>query len=532
MRRIALVLLLVLVAAVTVPAAAGSSQGVQSTAVQQAAGIRADFDGDGFADLAVGVPDENLGAAPNAGAVNVLYGTASGLTGAGGQLLTQDSPGVPGTAELGDGFGAALAVGDFDGDGFADLAVGVPLEDVGAVVDAGAANVLYGTARGLTGVGGQLITQDSPGVASSAEREDDFSRTLTAGDFDGDGLADLAVGVWRENVGTAANSGAVNVLYGTAGGLTGAGSQFLSQDSPGVAGVVEPDDEVGAAVGAGDFNRDRFADLAVGTPGEDYAGAPDRGGAVTVLRGSAGGLTGVGSQLFTQDSPGVPGVAESGDNLGMALAVGDFAGDGFADLAVGGAEDVDTAEDAGAINVLPGSARGLTGVGSQLLTRNSPGVPGSAEQNDGFGIISLAAGDFDGDGAVDLAVGVAGSQTIAGAGAVVVLPGSPAGLTGSGSQLFTQDSPGVPDSAEFRDQFGSALAAGNFNNDRYVDLAVGVPGETVDAFEFAGAVNVLPGSAGGLTGSGSQLFTQDSPGVPGGVEFDDFFGRALAASVP
>jgi hypothetical protein len=532
MRRTALVMLLLLVAAVTFPAAAGSPQGVQSAAVQQAAGIRADFNGDGFADLAVGVPDENLGAAPNAGAVNVLYGTASGLTGARGQLFTQDSPEVPGGAELGDGFGDALAVGDFDGDGFADLAVGVPLEDVGAVVDAGAANVLYGSARGLTGVGGQLFSQDSPGVASGAEREDDFGRTLTAGDFDGDGLADLAVGVWRENVGTAANSGAVSVLYGTSGGLTAAGSQLLTQDSPGVPGVVEADDEVGVGLGAGDFDRDRFADLAVGVPGEDYAGATDRGGAVTVLRGSAGGLTGAGGQLFTQDSPGVLGVAESGDNLGMDLAVGDFAGDGFADLAVGGAEDVDTAEDAGAVNVLPGSAGGLTGAGSQLLTRNSPGVPGSAEPMDGFGIISLAAADFDGDGHVDLAVGVGEPLGIPGAGAVVVLPGSAGGLTGTGSQLLTQDSPGVPDSAEFRDQFGIALAAGNFNGDRFVELAVGVMGETVDAFEFAGAVNVLPGAAGGLTGAGSQLFSQDSPGVPGGVEYDDFFGRALAASIP
>jgi hypothetical protein len=119
-----------------------------------------------------------------------------------------------------------------------------------------------------------------------------------------------------------------------------------------------------------------------------------------------------------------------------------------------------------------------------------------------------------------------------GAGAVVVLPGSAGGLTGAGSQLFTQDSPGVPDSAELRDGFGNALAAGDFDNDRFVDLAVGVPGETVDAIEFAGAVNALPGSAGGLTGTGSQLFTQDSPGVPGMVEFDDFFGEALAASGP
>jgi hypothetical protein len=438
---------------------------------------------------------------------------------------------VPGVAEPGDGFGDALAVGDFDGDGFADLAVGVPFEDLGAIVDAGAVNVLYGTAAGLTGGGGsQLFTQDSPGVGSSAEQDDAFGRTLAAGDFDGDGVADLAVGVWRENVGAAANGGAVNVVYGTTAGLSGTGSQLFTQDSPGIPGVVEPDDEFGFALGAGDFDRDRFADLAVGVPGEDF-GANDRGGAVNVLPGSAGGLTGTGSQLLTQGSPGVPGVAELGDNFGLALAVGDFGGDGIVDLVVGGAEDVGAAEDAGAINLLPGSAGGLTGTGSQLLTRNSPGVPGNAEPQDGFGTV-LAAGDFDGVAFADLALGVREPQGITGAGAVIVLPGSAEGLTGAGSQLFTQDSPGVPDSAEPGDGFGGALAVGDFDGDGVVDLAVGVAGETVDSIEFAGAVNVLPGSAGGLTGIGSQLFTQDSPGVPGSIEFDDFFGEALAASGP
>jgi hypothetical protein len=530
MRRIAVALVLLLAATVW-PAAPGLANAPTITQAATVEGLQADFNNDGFADLAVGVVSENLGAISNGGAVNVLYGTAGGLTGAGSRLFTQDSSGVPGVAEPGDGFGDELAVGDFDGDGFADLAVGVSLEAVGTVVDAGAVNVLYGAAGGLTGAGSQLFTQDSPGVGSSAETEDNFGGVLAAGDFDGDGFADLAVGMWRENVGATANGGAAQVLYGAAGGLTGTGSQFLTQDSPGVPGVVEADDEFGFAVGAGDYDSDGFADLAVGVPGEDY-GTADRGGAVNVLPGSAGGLSGSGSQLLTQNSPGVPGVAEPGDNLGLRLVVGDFGGGGFVDLAVGGAEDVGTAEDAGAVNVLPGSAGGLTGMGSQLFTRESPGVPGSAVQGDGFGTGALAAGDFDSDSFAELAVGVSESSVIPGAGAVVVLPGSAGGLTGTGSQLFTQDSPGVPDSAEFRDGFGSALAAGAFDADSFVDLAVGVLGETVGSFEFAGAVNVLPGSAGGLTGAGSQLFTQDTPGVPDSVEFDDFFGEALAASGP
>jgi hypothetical protein len=108
MRRIAAILVLLLAATVW-PAASGLAH--RSATVQAAAaeGLQADFNNDGLADLAVGVSFENLGAAGNAGAVNVLYGTAGGLTGAGGQLFTQDSPGVPGMVEFDDFFGEALA---------------------------------------------------------------------------------------------------------------------------------------------------------------------------------------------------------------------------------------------------------------------------------------------------------------------------------------------------------------------------------------------------------------------------------------
>jgi FG-GAP repeat len=119
-----IVVVLVLLLGTTVWPAAGGLAAATSTPATAVEGLQADFNDDGFADLAVGVVGENLGAISNGGAVNVLYGSATGLTGAGSQLFTQDSSGVPGVAEPGDGFGDALAVGDFDGDGFADLAVG------------------------------------------------------------------------------------------------------------------------------------------------------------------------------------------------------------------------------------------------------------------------------------------------------------------------------------------------------------------------------------------------------------------------
>ena len=124
-----------------------------------------DFNNDGFDDLALGVRGEDIGAVANAGAVNVLRGSGAGLTAAGDQIWHQDSAGILDVAESGDAFGSALAVGDFNNDGFDDLAVGAHDEDVGTVANAGALNVLRGSAAGLTAAGNQIWHQDSAGIA-------------------------------------------------------------------------------------------------------------------------------------------------------------------------------------------------------------------------------------------------------------------------------------------------------------------------------------------------------------------------------
>jgi FG-GAP repeat len=239
------------------------------------------------------------------------------------------------------------------------------------------------------------------------------------------------------------------------------------------------------------------------------------------------------SQIFTQDTPGVGSAAEEFDQFGLALAGGDFNADDADDLAVGApTENVGTVQFAGAVNVLYGSTSRLTGTGSQLFTQDSPGVGSTAEEFDRFGD-ALAVGDFNNSGTEDLAVGAPTEAVgaLEAAGAVNVLYGRPAtGLTGSNSQIFTQDSPGVGSTAEEVDQFGAALAGGDFNADDADDLAVGAPGESVGPVLVAGAVNALYGSIGRLSGTGSQLFTQDSPGIGSTAEEFDQFGAALDAT--
>jgi hypothetical protein len=226
----------------------------------------------------------------------------------------------------------------------------------------------------------------------------------------------------------------------------------------------------------------------------------------------------------------VRGNAQQADHFGTALAAGDFDADGFGDLAIGILFDKAGGVNGGAVVVLSGSAAGLTGAGAQLWTDDSPGVPDQAEIDDNLGF-SVALADADGDGDADLAAGAIGEPVgnAGAAGAVAVLAGSPAGLTAAGSRLLTQNSPGVPGSAEIGDRLGFKLAVGDFDGDGRADDAAGAWTEGVGPNPQAGAVNVLYGSAAGLTGAGSQVFTQDSPGVPGTAEHDDLFGGALAA---
>ncbi|MFG1702115.1 FG-GAP-like repeat-containing protein [Nonomuraea sp. M3C6] len=394
-----------LAACLVLPLASGTAP----TAAPSCAGHPLDFDGDGRPDLAVAAPYD----ASRAGSVTVMYGSGKKVK------LTQDG------AEPGDSFGSALAVGDFNGDRCADLAVGVSEEFVGKRVAGGDGNgvvqVFNGSAEGL--VAGEQLALAKP----SSDR---FGASLAAGDLDGDGKDELAVGAPSHRSG-----GAVTVYW-----MKGRKPYQITQKTPWVGQAASVTDQWGAALATGDFDGDGRDELVVGAPADSVK--LDGQGSATMID-----VRGKRARQFTQSSPGIKGASEKWDAFGASLATGDFNGDGKADLAIGvpgeGLSENQRAMDYGdgTVDVLYGSRSGLSTSKSEAWSQNT--LEGIPRYYDRFGA-SLAAGDFNGDGRDELAVGVPGEK------AVQVLAGrSAGGLTRVGNLLIK---------GEGRD-FGASLAA-------------------------------------------------------------------------
>lgn len=360
----------------------------------------ADFNNDEYDDLAIGVEGEEIGDV-GCGAVAVLYGSGDGLAAEGNQLWHQDSPGILGACEEGDSFGRTLVAGYFDGDLFADLAVGIPYESIGDVESAGAVAVIYGSALGLNSENNQLWHQNSRGLDVGAEARNHFGFSLAAGDFNTDGIEDLAVGAPDDNVGRADSAGAVHVLYGRYNGLSTIDNQLWHQDVDGIQGQAETDDNFGYALTAGDYDNNGYDDLAIGVRGEKLTGSSGSG-VVSVINGSYGGLIATNNLMLRFDTTN----SENGisSSYGYRLETGNFNDDQYDDLVVSYEHFLlDKGYDVGALSWYRGGLNSvLTARGLYFHLSFVDAEPELPRQC--FGC-RLAAGDFDGDSIDDLAVG-------------------------------------------------------------------------------------------------------------------------------
>jgi hypothetical protein len=464
-----------------------------------------DLDCDGYTDLAVGVPMEDVEPLLDAGQVWVFWGSPAGLVNGLETLVFSESDVAVGGSitEADDGFGQVLAAADFDGDGCGDLAIGTPRENLGTIADAGSVTVLYGDplarSSGVGALTAQRWDQNSPGVIDVAEFTDNFGAALGVGDFNGDQIADLAIGVPGEELNDGYAEGLVHALRGSPSGLEAVDdatwNQGLNQDLSEMEDTGEVTDMFGFALTAADLDGNGVDDLVIGVPGEDGGT-----GAIHVVFGTTS-LEPAEQNVFCDNN-------DNGQSaIGSRLAASDSTtGTGFPIVLGVPLFDANGETDSGMV--------GYSATNCDLLFTFQAGTLGTPEPGDMFGESVLLA-DLDGDGADDLVIGTPGQA--------VSIPSGRQGVihvlsTGGPDGTYHQGSFGSDELSEQDDEFGSVLVAGDFDGDGRDDVAIGVP------LEDRGA------SMAGIDAGGVQVLYTFNPIFTDGFESGDL--SAWSAATP
>ncbi|MFJ5549925.1 integrin alpha pat-2 [Streptomyces sp. NPDC093225] len=430
----------------------------------------ADFNGDGYPDLAIGAHTATVNGLKRAGAVTLAYGSPKGLR---YEVVDQATEGVPGDPATDGKWREVSATGDFDGDGYDDLLLNWMEQNT----------ILWGSAKGITGTATTLpkgtYTNGDPKLLGGA---------VGAGDLNGDHRTDLA---FRATGGTGGYG--FTVLYGPISRSTGkaADNDFRN---------IEKLDRIAGPTGlfVGDVTGDGLADVTVNGYWVNHEPKS------AVLKGSRTGLV--------KAAGAIKQVAAWG-NVGTS-AFGDVNGDGYQDLVVTlfvGAKP--------SLSVNYGGPTGLNATRPARLIALDGATGGLQVPQAGFSGGALAVADTDGDGFAEIVVGApykdsgSGATAIAQAGAVHVFRGSATGVTTLGRRSLTQGTAGVPSTSEKEDHFGSAIRVLDTDKNGTPELYVGGNGEdahTGRVWKLATA----PGT--GITGAGATSFSLTALGSPAG----------------
>ena len=421
-----------------------------------------DVNGDGYADVIIAASrEDDMGT--SAGSAYVYLGSVSGIDRRTEVKLTASD------GAAGDNYGAGVSdAGDLNADGYADVVVGAWLAD-GTDSNEGSAYVYLGSATGVDSGSEQKLT------ASDASQSAFFGAYVAgAGDVNGDGYDDLVVGATNDSS-AATSAGAAYLYLGAASGIDASTEQRLDPSD------AAEDYWFGDGVdGAGDVNGDGFADVIVGSDGDN--GPVSWAGAAYVYHGSAAGLDASSeTKLVASDA-----TVDAGFGWVPASA-GDVNADGYDDVIVGAYFGDGVESGAGAAYVYLGSASGIDSTTEAKLYASDGAV------YDWFGETMDGPGDLDGDGYDDVIVSATGSDAYGeDAGAAYVYMG------GSGGVDISTELQLAPSDAEAGDVFGYPVAgAGDVDGDGFFDLIIGAWSDD-DIATDAGAAYLFHGGCGVL----------------------------------
>jgi hypothetical protein len=427
-----------------------------------------DVNNDGFADILVGAPYAGAG---HPGAGYVVFGKASGFSSslALSSLDGDNGFAIPGVENGSITGWSVSSAGDVNHDGYADILIGAP-NNAGGGSYRGRTYVIFGEESGFSGSFDLTLLDGSNGFVIDGVADIDLSggSVSSAGDVNNDGFDDILVGSRYDD----SHAGATYVVFGRESGFSGSFDLTLLDGSNGfkIAGAVTGDESAGSVSGAGDVNKDGYADILIGAFSAD-TGASNGGAAYIVFGKKTGFNPTVRLDDLGADGRAIPGPVVDGGAGSSVSSAGDINHDGYDDMIVGA---VETNSEAGAVYVILGKPTedfppvddpidlsGLDGT-------NGFTIEGENNPDTGLGLTVSSAGDLNGDGYDDLIVGA----TFVGKAYVVFgkesgFPDSvvPSALDGSGGFAIH--------CATADDWLSSVSSAGDVNGDGYDDLIVG-----------------------------------------------------------
>jgi hypothetical protein len=417
-----------------------------------------DVNGDGFADLVVGSTDQVL-----------VY--------PGGPGFSATPPTVVPAPQAGTGFGPSfLATGNVNGDRFADILVGAT----------GGTGALY------VYIGGEpLATTPSHTLqAAMPEAGSQFGISAAVGDVNADTMPDLVVGANRKDVQVTVDN--QMVTRNDAGQVfVFAGPNFTSTQTL-QAATPTAEDHFGTSVAVADVNADQFNDVIVTSDRTDVTSGsttePNAGEAVVFFGATTAPAMGAQPMIDTTIDSTVRSVTiQRGAAFGRSIAAGDISGDGTADLVIGGPlfDASANLRDVGELTVVVG----VTSLAASVT--GSASIRGPIASFAYFGF-SVALGDVNGDGLLDVAAGAPGAEvpgTLNAGRAFVLLSGS--AIQGVLNANITLQAP----DPQSNSGFGRAVTVGDLDGNGVADVSVGANGATIGGAANAGAVYVLFSSA-------------------------------------